>query len=475
MEKHWKILVLISIGSFMAFLDAAVISVAFPSIEASFESTSHAVLAWILDGYFIGFAALLVVGGKLADRFGRRPVFVSGLTLFAVASLVCAVAPSPAILVAGRVLQAAGAAIVVPSGQGLMLAAFPPEKLKTAIGALAAVIGLGSALAPTLGALVVDLADWRWIFYGSFAIGLATLGWALSLLDRDRGQEGAPLPDGVGAALQAGALGLIVLAILKESDWGVVDVRTAAAFTAGLVALGLFLLRCRRHPSPIVELGLFRERNFAVANLSSFIFAVGFFAVTINAVLFLSAVWGYSILEVGLAFLPGSLLGAVCGTLAGRAAEKRGSRPVAVTGGLLAGGGLLLIVASAGAEPNFVRDWLPGSMIYSAGVFIGLTGLVGAALTSAPPAKFALASGINNAARQLGGAIGVALAVAITTEAGVLSTLARAEAAFLVSAGALLAAALLATRLRAPAPASAPEAPVLDVGIAEPLATESRA
>ena len=449
MERRWKVLLLISVGAFMSFLDAPVVSVAFPAISRSFPTTPQTTIAWILDIYFVGFAGLLVVAGRLADRFGRRLMFLLGMSLFSAASLACALAPSAGALIAARLIQALGAALVVPSGQALMLAEFPAERRKTAIGALGAIIGLAVALAPTVGGVVVDGLSWRWIFYGNTIVGVATIAWALSLLRKDEPQRDAPMPDAFGAALQTGALALFVLAILKRSDWGWGDGRTLASVAVALLAMGIFLRRTARHPAPLVDLRLFRIRMFTVANVSSTIFAIGLYGTTINVVLFLTGVWHYSVLQTGLTFLPTGIFGALFGAPAGRLSERYGPRPVACLGGVIAAAGLFAIAVSVGPHPDYLGEWFAGSMVYSAGVVIGLTGLIGAAVTSVDPEEYALASGINSASRQIGGAIGVALIAAI--DVGAAHIFDNTHTAFVIGSCALLGSAIVSLGLGSPA------------------------
>jgi EmrB/QacA subfamily drug resistance transporter len=449
MDRRWKILMLVSVGDFMAYLDAPVVSVAFPAIQHSYVNASSSTLAWVLDAYFIGFAAFLVIAGKLADRFGRRRMFILGLWVLAAASLICAVAPSIGVLIAARTLQAAGAAFVIPAGQGLMLAKFPPDERKVAVGVLAAIVGLAIAASPTVGGVVVEELSWRWIFYLGMGVVLCALVYSHFVLEPGEPvNSNAALPDSVGAGLQMVALSLIVLAILQRSSWGTLDVRTLGTAGLGIAAFVLFIRRCMSVRTPVVDIGLFRSRVFAFANLGALVFSIGFFAATLNAVFFMTDVWRYSILETGLTFAPGALIGAVVGGLAGRIAERYGPWTVSVPGCAMAGLGLLVIVMSTGAQRNFASEWLPGQLIYSSGVGLALTGLVGAALTAVPSEQFALGSGINAALRQVGGALGVALAIAIVTDAIGGNVLAHCHTAFIVSACAMFAAAIIALAIR---------------------------
>jgi EmrB/QacA subfamily drug resistance transporter len=464
MERHWKVLLLISVGSFAAFLDAPVVSIAFPAISKEFPESSPTMLAWVLDGYFIAFATFPVFGGKLADRYGRDRVFLSGVAAFTIASVVAGAAPSAGVLIAARVAQGLAAGFMYPAGQSLMLAAFPPERRKMAIGVLAAVVGLAIAISPTVGGALVDGLGWRWIFYINLALGVPALLYGVHLL---RGSEhptiDTPFPDTIGALLQGGSVGLLVLVILKYNDWGLGSPQSIAAIAVAMVATPVFLARSRRHPSPVIDVKLFRERAFAMGNVGSMLLAVAFYGIVINSVLFMTHVWGYSLVKTGVTFVPGALIGAVVGGPSGKISETRGPRVVAGTGALCAAAGLIYIVIAAGAEPHYVRDWLPGQLLYSGGATAAITALLGAAVTAAPPAEYANASGVNLTFRQIGGAVGVALTVAVTSgTAGTI--LDRTDTVFLIGAIACTAGAVSSLALRRPSPAGVPQpsaAPVL--------------
>jgi EmrB/QacA subfamily drug resistance transporter len=458
MARKWRILLLVSVGSFMAFLDAPVVSIAYPAIRNTFPGVLPTTLAWTLDVYFIGFAATLVIAGKIADRYGRQRVFLFGLGLFALASAVCGATPSVGVLIAARAAQSIAAAMVIPAGQGIMLTEFSPQERKMAIGVLAAVVGLATALSPTIGSVIVSELGWRWIFYLNVAVAVGATAYAIRLLRADEPvAQDAPFPDAFGAMLQAAALTLLVLGILKSPDWGLGGARTLTCFAIAAVALPLFIARSRRHAAPVLDLDLFRNRTFTAANVSSFLLAIAFYGSVIEAVLYLTTIWRWSILDTGLAFIPGALIGAIVGAPAGRLAERYGSRWISVIGSLVAGIGLALVALMAGSSSHYVSEWLPGQLIYSAGSVAALTGLVGAALTSAPPTAFALASGVNAAFRQVGGAIGVALVFAITSVATASTAVDRGHVAFFVAAASLFAGGLTALFITAPYPSTVSE------------------
>lgn len=444
MESRWKILLVISVGSFMAFLDAPIVSVAFPAIQRSFATTSPTTLAWVIDAYFVAFAAFLVIGGKLADRIGRRRVFLAGMWLFTLDSMACGLAPSAGTLIAARAIQALAAALVVPSGQALMLAAFPANERRKAIGILAALIAVATSLAPTVGAAIVEGPGWRWIFYLNVFVGLAAIAAAMFVLDRDRPDRDSRLPDALGSVVQAAALSFLVLAILKTRQWGVIDPRTLAAYGLAVVGLGVFIQRCRHHPAPVLDPELFRSRAFTAANLASLAFAVALYAGTINSVLYLTGVWRLSIIVAGLAFAPAALVSVLFGGPAGWLTQRYDPRVVSAAAAVAAAAGLVMIALSTGTKENFLADWLPGQVVYTAGIVVGLTGVVGTALTSAPPAQFALASGINAAFRQIGGAIGVAIALAVIGNSIGVDAMRGGHTVFLIGAASMCVGAILA-------------------------------
>jgi EmrB/QacA subfamily drug resistance transporter len=453
-ETRWKILLIISVGSFMAFLDAPIVSVAFPALQKTFATTSPTTLAWVIDAYFVSFAAFLVIGGKLADRFGRRRIFLAGMWLFALASAACGLASSAETLIAARAIQALGGAFVVPAGQALMLEAFPAEERRKAIAILAALIAVATSLAPTAGAVIVEGPGWRWIFYVNVFVGLAAIAAAISVLEHDRPDHDSRMPDALGVIVQVAALSFLVLAILKTRQWGLGDPRTVAAYGLALVGLAVFVQRCQRHPAPVLNPELFRSRAFTTANLASAAFALALYAGTINSVLYLTGVWGLSIIVAGLAFAPAAIVSVLAGAPAGWLMQRYDPRVISAVGALVAATGLAMIALNTGANEDFLADWLPGQVAYTAGIVIGLSGVVGTALTSAPPAQFALASGINAALRQVGGAIGVAIALAVIGDSIGLEAMRGGHTVFLIGAASLCVGAVLALLM---GPARKPE------------------
>jgi EmrB/QacA subfamily drug resistance transporter len=290
MAHRWKVLAVTSIGLFMASLDLFIVNIAFPDLSTSFGDASLSSLSWVLNGYAIIFAALLVPAGRVADRIGRKRVFIAGLLLFAAASALCAAAPSIPFLVGARALQAVGAAMMIPTTLGLLLPAFPPEQRPVAIGIWSAVSGVAAALGPPIGGLLVQLS-WHWIFLVNVPIGLITAFVAVRILDEVKAPEDGR-PDLLGAALLALGIGVLTLGIVEGPEWGWSDPRVIGSFVAAIALVAGFLLRSAHHRAPVIELPLLKVRSFALANLATLVFFMGFGAMLLSGVLLLTEVWG---------------------------------------------------------------------------------------------------------------------------------------------------------------------------------------
>jgi EmrB/QacA subfamily drug resistance transporter len=409
--KQWKILILCSVGLFMASLDLFIVNIAFPDLAKSFPGATLPDLSWILNAYAIVFAALLVPAGRIADRVGRKRVFIIGLLVFSVSSALCAAAPSVETLVGARILQAVGAAMLIPTTLGLILPAFPPEQRTVAIGIWSAVSGVAAALGPPVGGILVQIS-WHWIFLVTVPIGLLAAVVGVRLLDEVREPEDGR-PDLLGAGFLAIGIGVLTLGIVKGQEWGWADPRTLGSFVAAIGLVAAFALRSARHHSPVIELPLLRIRSFAFANLSTLVFFAGFGAMLLSGVLLLTEVWGYSELRAGFALSPGPLMAAITAVLSSRFATRVGLRPVSVAGSLVFAAGFGLMLLTVHPDSSYATTFLPSFVIGGAGVGLTLGTLPAAATASLPPNRFATGSAVFGMARQLGSAIGVAVLVAL--------------------------------------------------------------
>ncbi|MBJ7330401.1 MAG: DHA2 family efflux MFS transporter permease subunit [Solirubrobacteraceae bacterium] len=448
MDRRTLAIITACAGGFLAFLDTTIVNTAFPSMAASFPDATLAELSWVLDAYFIVLAALLVPAGALADRLGRKRVFLAGTLLFVVASVGCAAAPSWEVLVGARVLQGLGAAIVVPVSLALILPEFPVEKRAAAVGMWGASAALAAAGGPALGGVLAELADWRWVFIVNVPLGLFVWATARRSIVESIDENARGLPDFAGSALAIGGLGLLALAIVEGGNWGWTSASILGAGAASVLLLVATQRRCLTHPRPIVDPELMRIPSFRRANVGLMLLGMGFFSTILANILFLTTVWQYGILKAGMAVVPGAVATAIAAIPAGKFADRHGHRAVIVPGCLLYVAGIL-VVQSAGAEPDFLGTWLPAMILNGTGLGMAFPTLGAAALSDVPPERFGSASAISSAFRQFGGVLGTAILIAIVgTPASAAAAIGAMQDAYLVSAVWALGAGIAAMTLR---------------------------
>jgi EmrB/QacA subfamily drug resistance transporter len=406
-------LIVTSTAAFMALLDVTIVNIAFPDIRASFPGDSLAGLSWILNGYSVVFAAALVPAGRLADRFGRKRMFLAGVLVFLVASAVCGLAPSVGVLVAARVVQALGGAVLMPTSLALILPEFPLEKRATATALWTATGAVAAATGPSLGGLLVDWYGWRSVFFVNLLIGLPALIPASRLLRENRDEQAAGWPDLAGAVLLLVGVGALALAIVQGQDWGWSSPRVLGAFVVAVIALAVFVIRSAGHPTPVVDLNMFRVRSFAVASAGTFVFGIGFFGLLLCNVLFLTTAWHYSILHAGTALTPGPVAAAIMAPVSGRLSDRFGQRLVAVPGNLLFGVGSSLLLLNTTTHPHYWTAFFPAATLSGLGVGLSLPAFGSAAVAELPRTRFATGAGIVTCFRQLGAVLGIAALVAI--------------------------------------------------------------
>ncbi|MCZ2858681.1 MFS transporter [Blastococcus sp. VKM Ac-2987] len=413
------VLLVVSAAVFLAALDLFIVNVAFPALSRSLDASTTA-LSWVLNGYTIGFAALLAPAGRVADRIGRRRVFLTGLATFGAGSLGCALAWGVGSLVAFRVVQSVGAAMVTATSLALLLHTFPPARRARAIAIWSAVGGVAAALGPPIGGLLVE-ASWRWVFLVNLPVVVVALVVGLRVLPESRDDAETRRPDLVGTILLVLAVGLPAYALVDAPERGWTDGVVLGALTGAVVAGVLVVVRAARAPAglvPVLPLPLFRARAFSLACLSIAAFMAAFAAMLLGNVLWLTGGWGYSAIEAGVALVPGPLLAALTAVPAGRLGARVGCGVVAAAGTALFALGGLWWLTQVGADPAYLTGFLPGQLLTGLGVGLTLTNLSAAASSALPPGALATGTATFGAARQLGATLGVALLLAAVARSG---------------------------------------------------------
>lgn len=406
------VLAVLSTASFLASLDLFIVNVAFEHMGRSFPAASLGDLSWVLNGYAIAYAALLIPLGRLADRFGRKAGFLLGLGLFTAASAACAASTGLWSLVISRIAQAVGAALLTPTSLGLLLNATPPDRRTRAVRIWAAIGALAAAAGPVAGGLLVELS-WQWVFLVNLPVGVVALLAAVRVIPDSRDAARGPLPDLFGAVLLGISMGALSLALVKVEEWGWTDARTGGSLLGSVLTGGLFWWRSSGHPAPVIEPALLRVRTFAWANLSAFVFSVAFAANLLASILWMQEIWHYPALRTGLAIAPGPLMVPLFASVGQRLSRRVEAGWLAALGCVLFAVGVALSSVWVEAVPNYLTGLLPGWMLSGVGVGLVIPTLLASATVGLPPARTATGSAVVNMSRQVGMALGVSLLVAL--------------------------------------------------------------
>ncbi|MET0233688.1 MAG: MFS transporter [Kibdelosporangium sp.] len=399
-------------AAFMALLDVFVVNVAFTAIGDSYSGSNLSDLSWVLNGYTIVYAALLIPAGRLADRHGRKAGFIVGVGLFSLSSLACAFAPSLWWLVAFRVLQAAGAAALTPASLGLLLTTLPAERRAGAVKIWATSTAFAGAVGPVLGGLLMKVS-WEWIFLINVPFGVAAIVGAVLLVPETKDSSVTRIPDVLGAAAIAIGFGGLALALVKGDEWGWTDRSTLVVFAVTVIALVVVGIRMARHPVPIIDPALLRVRSFFWSNVTALLFCTAFGAVLPSVILRLQTGLHYDALTTGLAVAPGPLVVPLVAALGQRLGKLVSASNLVALGNAFVGLGAVLMAVSASAEVNYWAEIFPGWMLVGVGVGFALPNLLAKATVDLPPARASTGSAIVNTSRQLGYVLGVAMLVAI--------------------------------------------------------------
>jgi EmrB/QacA subfamily drug resistance transporter len=411
-----KVLALTSIGVTLVSLDISIVNVAFGAIANDFPE-SRRTLTWVFSAYNITYAAGLLTAGRLADAFGRKRAFLTGLSIFMVGSLLCAFAPSALMLVAARAVQAIGGAVLTPSSLALVLPEFPVEKRSAAIGVWGAVGAVAAASGPTVGGFLVDTFTWHAVFLINIPLCVLAIAIGTKLLRESRDETAPRTVDFFGAVLAVFGVGLLTLMIVQSDEWGWVTQRALFVLVLALGFLVAFVMRCRVAAHPVLDLKLLKLPFVSAAAISGFGFTMGFFSLIFVNTQWLQTVWNYSPSRSGLAGIPGPVMAAIVAAPAGRLAQRIGHGKVVATGAVILCSGNLFLSYWITDTPNYLTHYLPVMVYTGIGVGLCISTISSSATAFLPQPKFAMGSALNNTARQIGAALGVALVSSILVSA----------------------------------------------------------
>ena len=401
------VLVACILGSGIAFLDGTVVNVALPAIQHDLGA-DLAAQQWIVEGYMLSLSSLLLVGGSLDDLFERRTVFAVGIGGFGVMSLACAVAPTVEFLIAGRILQGAFGALLVPSTLAIIIATFPESERGGAIGSWTAWSGVTTVVGPLLGGVLIDSGSWRWVFLINVPLVLVVLVLTAKAIPR----TGSPQPDAridfLGAVLCALGLGGVIFALIEQPSLGWGDPAVAIAATGGVLALCAFVVHERRTRSPMLPLYLFRSRNFAVGNIATLTMYAGLGGALFFVALYLQQVAGYSATAAGAAFLPLTFMTFTLARRFGMLADRYGPRWFMGFGPIVAAVGLALLMR-LDAKADYVSQLLPALLVFGLGLSMTVAPLTAAVLAAVDEKHSGVASGVNNAVARVAGLLAIAV------------------------------------------------------------------
>jgi EmrB/QacA subfamily drug resistance transporter len=408
-RHRWLILAAMTGTLAMMMLDATVVSVALPSIQRELDLTQTE-LQWVVNAYLLALAALVAVGGRLADMFNRVAVLIVGISLFALASAACGLADDELAILLARAVQGAGAALMIPPTGAIVINTFPPEERGKAMGVYAGVSMLALSLGPLVGGLFTEYADWRWVFWVNLPVAAATI--AMVLWTRPPGQvERGQRLDWAGLATLVPGLAAVVLALMQSNTWGWGSASVLVLLGGGLLLLVVFVLIERRQRSPLVELGLFASRNFRGDSLVLFCVQFSLIALTVFGAIYVQDMLGFSPVEAGLGLLPLTIPLLFAAPIGGRIYDRAGPRLLVSTGCLLTGAGLLW---TAAVLHELAYGWLvPGYVALGVGVGLVMSPTNTDAMGAAPAPLRGQASGMIQTVRQVGGTVGLAIVGAI--------------------------------------------------------------
>jgi EmrB/QacA subfamily drug resistance transporter len=409
-RRKWWTLAAVAFALFMIMLDNTVVNVALPAIQKDL-GIGISELEWIVTGYALSFAVLMLTGGKLADMFGRRLIFLSGLAIFTFSSLLCGLAGTAELLIGARVLQGVGAALMLPATLSIISATFPPRERGTALGIWAGVSAMALAIGPLVGGLITEHIGWNWIFYINVPVGLVGLVAGRLIIPESKDTSHEQRLDLPGLVSSGIALFALVFALIEANSHGWTSPLILGLFAVAVIAGAAFVLLELHQRLPMFDMTLFHNPTFAGANVDALLVSLAMFGVFFFISLFMQNVLGYSAVKAGAAFLPMTLLIIVVAPIAGKMSDRLGSRWL-MTGGMTLVGCALLVFAQLQPDSSYLA-LLPGMLFGGVGMASTMTPMTAAALHAVPVDKAGVGSGMLNTFRQVGGALGIAIMGAI--------------------------------------------------------------
>jgi EmrB/QacA subfamily drug resistance transporter len=409
-NRKWWTLGALSFALFMIMLDNTVVNVALPSIQRDL-GIGLTELEWTVNAYALTFAVLMLTGGKLADFFGRKRVFLVGLVVFTASSLACGLATSGGMLIGARTVQGAGAALMMPATLSIISATFPPRQRGMAIGIWAGVSAMALAIGPLIGGLITEHIDWSWIFFVNVPIGVLgfAVGWLV--IGESRDTSAGQRLDFPGLIASGVGLFALTFALIEGNSYGWADPLIIGLFALSAVALAAFVLLELHQRAPLLDLSLFRSSTFAGANVVALLVTLAMFGVFFFMSIYMQNILGYSATKTGAAFLPMTILIILIAPIAGKWSDRIGSRAL-MTAGMVCLSASLVVFSRLGLDSTF-WDIFPGLVVGGFGMALVMTPMTAAALGSVPVEKSGVGSGVLNTFRQVGGALGIAVMGAI--------------------------------------------------------------
>jgi EmrB/QacA subfamily drug resistance transporter len=409
-NRKWWTLGAVAFGLFMIMLDNTVVFVALSSIQSDLH-ISQSELEWVVSGYALTFAVLMLTGGKLADMLGRRRIFIVGLTIFTASSLACGLATGAGFLIGARVVQGVGAALMNPATLSIIVATFPPRQRGTAIGIWVGISAMALAIGPLVGGILTEQINWSWIFFINVPVGIAGIIVSRIFITESRDESEEQRLDLPGLVSSAVGLFGLTYALIEGNNYGWGSGRILGGFALAAVGLATFVLLEHRQRVPMLDLSLFKNSTFSGANLTMLLVALAMFGVFFFNSLYLGQVLGYSPIQTGATFLPLTVLIVFVAPIAGRFSDKIGPRWLMGTGLVLLSGSLLSF-STLGVDSSF-WDIVPGLILGGFGMSLAMTPTTAAAMGSVPVDKAGVGSAVLNSMRQVGGSLGIALMGAI--------------------------------------------------------------